>query len=121
MIIEEKIVFSNKKFNTLASCAANEVLGLTFDDIFSDKWSVVISQFDDPEKSITFESQIVCSKRKTDVVLSLSKVKYGDQHGFIVIVKDVSKQKGIEKATQDLSQELQTKPDADESTYQALY
>ncbi len=109
MILNQKIIFSNLKFGNLSGYDTTEILSLTFKDIFNIKWEQVISSFDDPKKSLTLESKIKCKDNsEKDIVISVSKVKYAEDDGYIIITREVTRQKQIEVETEHLSQELQT-------------
>ncbi len=109
MIIDNKIIFSNKKFNKMLNCSSINLLEYEFNDLFEINWNDILPLFDDPEKSVSIDTKLLRKKKeKKEVVLSISKIKYAGQDGFIVVTKDMTKQKQIEKATENLSQELQT-------------
>ncbi|MEA3494720.1 MAG: DUF294 nucleotidyltransferase-like domain-containing protein [Bacteroidota bacterium] len=109
MIIDNKIIFSNKKFNKMLNCSSINLLEYKFNDLFEINWNDVLLLFDDPEKSVSIDTKLLRKKKeKKEVVISISKIKYAEQDGFIVVTKDITKQKQIEKATENLSQELQT-------------
>ncbi|MCK4663612.1 MAG: cache domain-containing protein [Bacteroidales bacterium] len=109
MIINNKIIFSNLKFNKMLGSAAADVLSLSFDDIFEVKWKEAISYFSKPGKSVTIETHLKCiDKPFRDVVITVSKILYEKQDGFIIITKDTTRQKQIEKETKSLSSEVQT-------------
>jgi len=99
MIIDDKIVFSNKKLNSMLGYPVIVFEKLSFNELFNTKWDDILPLFSDIENSITIETSLNRFDGKTmEVVLALSKVKFDGQNGFIVIVKDVSKQKKIDKA-----------------------
>lgn len=109
MIRNRTIIFSNIKFNKLLGYDSNEVLSLSFGDIFKIDWERVISSFDDPKKSISIETQIKCKDQsEKDVILSVSKIKQADDIGYIIITKEITQQNRIEKETELLSDNLQT-------------
>jgi signal-transduction protein with cAMP-binding, CBS, and nucleotidyltransferase domain len=109
MFVNNKVIFNNLKFAEMYDCPSKELSGLSFNDIFSIEWSGVLKLFTDPKKTVTTETRFKCDKSVgKDVVISVSHIDYSNQDGFIVIAKDVSKQKQLEKSSQMLSQELQT-------------
>jgi len=90
MIINQSIVFSNFKFNKLIGYDTAQVISLNFDDIFTVNWEQVISSFEDPKKSISLEAQIKCQNNtEKDVILSISKIKYPEDNGYIIITKEI--------------------------------
>lgn len=109
MILNKSIIFSNAKFNRLIGYEASEVLQLEFDNIFQLSLAEVIAAIDDPQKSLSLETEITCyDETKKDVVLSVSEIKYGEDKGYIIVTKEISQQKLIEKETEHLTLELQT-------------
>ncbi len=109
MVEGDNIIFSNLRFSKMMGCKATDVLSMTFDDLFELKWQQVVTQFDDPQKTLTLETRLK-SKKEADreVVISVSKIKHAQKEGFIVVVKDMSRQVKMEKQAGQLSDELQT-------------
>lgn len=109
MIVDDEIVFSNIKFSHLTGFDVTQLNRLTFDELFEVNWKDIVRAFDDPKKSVSFESRIKSGKNKgKEVVLSVSKVKHGISDGYIVVVKEVTPRHAIEKDTANLSMELET-------------
>ncbi|MFP3860288.1 MAG: DUF294 nucleotidyltransferase-like domain-containing protein [Bacteroidales bacterium] len=109
MVMDNEIIFSNIKFSDLIAYDVWDVTHLKFNDLFEANWQNIVQSFDDPQKSISFESRIKSGKNKgKDVVLSVSKVKYGDNDAYIVVVKEIAPHHAIEKETENLSRELET-------------
>lgn len=109
MILNGKIIFSNLKFSNLIGYDTVQLTTLSFNQIFKSDWEKIIAQIDDPKKSISFETQALCADNtEKDIVVSVSQIKYAEESGYITIVKEISRQKQIEKETEHLSQELQT-------------
>ena len=109
MILNQSIIFSNIKFNKLIGHDEGKVLSLHFEDLFIVDWKQVVSSFDDPKKSVSLETQIKChDATEKDVVLSISKIEYAKDNGYIIVVKEITHHKQIEKETEQLSEELQT-------------
>jgi PAS domain S-box-containing protein len=109
MIRNSTIIFSNVKFNKLIAYDSADVVSLSFNDIFKADWEQVISSFGDPKKSISLETQIKRrDQTEKDVILSISKIKQGEDIGYIIITKEITHKKQIEKQTEQLSEELQT-------------
>ncbi len=109
LLIDDHIIFSNMKFNTMFGSSASFVLSLKFDDIFDIQWNHVKSLFKNSGKSVSVDTQLKKpNKSLKDVVLTISKVFFGKQEGHIIIVKDITKLKLVEKETQELSSEIQT-------------
>jgi len=109
MIVNDEIIFSNIKFSHIMGFDVVQETSLSFDDLFETSWKNIVRAFDDPKKSVSFESRIKTGKNKgKDVVLSVSKVKHGDSDGYIVVVKEVTPRHTIEKETANLSMELET-------------
>ncbi len=109
MILNQTIIFSNFKFGSLIGYDAAQITSLNFDDIFTVDWEQIISSFDDLKKTVSLETQIKCyDNTEKDVILSISKIKYAEDNGYIIITKEITQQNKIEEATEHLTQELQT-------------
>ncbi|MBN2347788.1 MAG: cache domain-containing protein [Bacteroidales bacterium] len=109
LILNQTIIFSNLKFNKLAGYDGTHIAQLKFEDLFDVDWSLILSSFSDPKKSVSLDTRIKCmDNTRKDVVISVSKIKYAGDDGYIVITKEISQQEVIEKETEQLSQELQT-------------
>ena len=109
MFLNETIIFSNVKFNQLIGYDEAQVLSLKFEDIFKTDWKQIMASIKDPKKSVSLETQIKCNNElEKDVILSVSKINYSKDTGYIFITKEVTQQKQVEKGTEQLSQELQT-------------
>ncbi len=109
LIIDDQIKFSNAKFNDAFGSSASYVLSLSINDIFDIDWENIKSLFTDQGKSKTIETTLKTIKKPyKEVVLTISKVSFGKQEGFIIIAKDLTKIKLVEKETEHLSNEVQT-------------
>lgn len=109
MFLNNHIIFTNIKFSNLIGYDANDILKLKFEDIFIVEWKHVLALFDDPKKSVSLETQIKCADNiKKDVIISVSRIKYSEQDGFILIVKEITQNRQIEKETEFLAEELQS-------------
>lgn len=109
MLVNQKIVFSNNRFNQMLACSPSDILKLSFDEIFDLKWEQIEKQFDKPGRSLTFETKIQCKKNEAkEVVIIVSKVLMYKEETFIIVAKDITKQRKFEKQTQNLSDEVQT-------------
>jgi PAS domain S-box-containing protein len=109
MILDKHIIFSNIKFSNLVGYETHQLLSLKFEDIFSTDWEYLVSSFANPKKSQTLETKIKCNDgSEKEVILSVSKIKYASDFGYIIITKEITHQKQIEKETEQLNQELQT-------------
>jgi len=109
LLIDDEIIFSNVTFNNMYGSSASYVLLQKFDDIFEVKWAIVQSRINDSGKSLSLDTRIKTANKGTkDVVLSISKAFFGKQAGYIIIVKDLTQVKLVEKETEQLSNEVQT-------------
>lgn len=109
MILNHKIIFSNLKFSQMAGCDNEHIASLRFEDLFLADWNKIAASFDDPEKSISLETKIRCSDlTEKEVIISVSRIKYADEDGYIIITKEITQQKQTTNETEYLSQELQT-------------
>lgn len=109
LIINDQIAFANLKFNALFGGNPKEFEKIGFDDLFEVDWKTLLSRFDTPQKSLSLETKLIRrDKSLREVVLSVSKINYSGNEGFIVIVKDVSRSKQIEIEKAALTHEMQT-------------
>ncbi len=109
LIIDERISFCNLKFAQMVQQEPNRIMNLCFDELFEVSWKEVLGKFERPDKSINIETRFrIKGADQNDIVISISKVKYAGRDGFIVVTKDVTRQKQIEIESQHLSAELQT-------------
>jgi signal-transduction protein with cAMP-binding, CBS, and nucleotidyltransferase domain/PAS domain-containing protein len=109
LIIDNHIMFSNMKFNKMLGSSASYVLSLKFDDLFDITWNDIKSKINNSGKSESFDTHLkTLQKPFIDVVLTISRVYFGKQEGFIIIIKDLTKVNLVEKETEQLSNEVQT-------------
>ena len=109
MILDNKIIFSNAKFNQLAGYENTEIYSIQLNEIFNLDWEAMISSIENSQKSLSIETKIkIKGGKEKDVVISVSQINYANDKGYIVITKEISFQKQIEKETEHLAQELQT-------------
>jgi signal-transduction protein with cAMP-binding, CBS, and nucleotidyltransferase domain len=109
MLVNEKVIFSNNKFNQILDCSPTSILNKTINDIFELDWKTIEKQFEKPGRSLTFETKIKCKEKEfKEVVITVSKVLLYAQETFIIVTKDITKQRKFEKQTKNLSDELQT-------------
>ncbi len=109
MILDKKIIFSNAKFNQMVGYDNSEITDLEIEDIFELDWEGIISSITNAQKSLSIETKIKLKNGKEkDVIISISQINYANDKGYIVITKELSAQKQIEKETEHLAGELQT-------------
>ncbi|MDX2445412.1 MAG: DUF294 nucleotidyltransferase-like domain-containing protein [Bacteroidales bacterium] len=108
MFLNEKVIFANQKFVENYFNPDCNVIGLTFNELFKIDIETVLAGMNDPDKSFSFETQIINSKSETEIVISVSKVSYTNNLGYIVIVKNVDHQKQIEISSKKLSDEVES-------------
>jgi signal-transduction protein with cAMP-binding, CBS, and nucleotidyltransferase domain len=109
MLLKEEIIFSNVKFSNLAGYDPAEIRRLQFGDLFALQWKNLLRMFTDPRQSVSVETLLNCKNGSTkEVVLSASMISYSEASGYILIVKEVSMQRQLEKEGEALSRELQT-------------
>lgn len=109
MILNRNIIYSNYKFSNLCGYEQEEISKLKFENLFSIAWQVVLASFANPEKTTNLESQIYCKDGiEKEVLLSVSKIKYDEDHGYIIIVKEINPLLQIAKEMEHLSQDLQS-------------
>ena len=77
--------------------------------LFKTSWDEIFGLFDDPKKTVSFESVLNCADGTTkEIVISASRINYSSEDGYIIIAKEVSRRKIFEQETEKLSSELQT-------------
>ncbi|MGC9343087.1 MAG: DUF294 nucleotidyltransferase-like domain-containing protein [Bacteroidales bacterium] len=109
MIQEGEIIFSNLKFSEISGCDLFEIRKLKFEDLFEISWSKLEASFEDPKKSVSFETRLICKNGAgKEVVISASKIPYADHTGYVIVVKEISPKRQFEKENEFLSEELQT-------------
>ncbi len=109
MILNQNIIFSNLKFAHLIGYENNEISKMQFESLFDSSWEHVIALFDDPQKSVSLETRLKCKDNSSkEVIISASQIKHAGDNGYIIVTKEISKQKQLEKETEHLSQELQS-------------
>lgn len=109
MIIDEKIVFSNHIFNQKSGYASDEIITKSFNELFEISWQEVADLIEQQNQSVAMETLLKQRDGKvSDIIISVSKVPYAGRDGYIVVVRDVSKNRQIEKETDMLTAELQT-------------
>jgi PAS domain S-box-containing protein len=109
MILKEEIIFSNVKFSKLSGYDPAEVREMPFEKLFNLQWEKMVELFRDPRQSVSYETVLNCRDGiDKEVVLSASLVSYAEESGYIIVVKEVSAQRQLERDTERLSEELQT-------------
>jgi signal-transduction protein with cAMP-binding, CBS, and nucleotidyltransferase domain/PAS domain-containing protein len=108
MLLEGKVIFANLKFLKLYNCPDVQIEGLDFNSIFDISWAEVEAKFTDPNKSVSIETHFKCGNEiSKEIVLSVSKINYSGKPGVIVVVRNISQSKQLEKDARKLSAELQ--------------
>jgi signal-transduction protein with cAMP-binding, CBS, and nucleotidyltransferase domain len=109
MIIDDRIIFANQKLANLIGFEASEIMTKRADELFDINWGKVMEKITKPNKSFNFEASIAWGKNMGEgVILSISKIDYDGHVAIIVIAKEVSTKKQIERETEQLTYELQT-------------
>lgn len=109
MFAEEAFVFSNLMFSDLSGYEPAEIRNKNFEEIFKLKWESLAAEFSDPKKSISRDTTMNCKDGSTkEVVISMSRILYAEQTGYIIVVKEVSNLMQAEIETEVLTAELQT-------------
>ena len=108
MMMGEKVIFANLKMTEMIGSSSIELQKMKFEDIFDLEWKTVLTQFTDPNKSVNLEAKMkVEGNTLREVIISVSKVDYASDSGYIVIAKNITRQKKLEKGSAELSRELQ--------------
>ncbi|MBN1950680.1 MAG: cache domain-containing protein [Bacteroidales bacterium] len=108
MMLRRKIIFANVKFARMVGKSTTEVQQLAFEALFDISWGEVMRKFTDPDRSVSLETNLLGGDDQIrEVVISVSRVDYVGDEGYIVVCKDISRQKRLEIGTANLTQELQ--------------
>lgn len=108
MMVGEEIIFCNMKFGRLSGYAPSAVLGMRFEGLFDLPWEKLVGLFGDPGQSVSHDTMLKCRDGiRKEVVLSVSQVSHAEETGYIIVVKEVTAQRQLEKETELLSGELQ--------------
>lgn len=107
MFLDEDVIFANQKFIEKFINSDSSVLGLKFDELFDIDLAVVLNEMEDPDKSLSIETQIIFDKQETDVVISISRVDYSGKLGYIVVVKNVTSKRQLELSSKKLSEDVE--------------
>jgi len=108
MVVDEKIVFANIKFVNLLNGDNENVFGCLFSELFEIDWKYLISQLVNPKKTYSFETRLLKARAGLEnVVVSVSRVMHSGQLGYIVVVKNVTKQKMLEFRAHKLSDDIE--------------
>jgi len=108
LIINKSIIFSNIKFSQLSGYEVPRLLSLSFEDIFDLDWNQLRESFSDPMKSISVETMVKCEDgAKKEVILSVSNINYANDKAYILITKEITATRHLEKETEILREELQ--------------
>lgn len=109
MLIDNRIIFANQKFANLIGYETSDIMNKRVDELFMIDWDESVQKITEENKSFNFETTILQgTKTGEEVILSISKIDYNQHVAIIVVVKEISTKKQIEKETEHLTQELQT-------------
>jgi PAS domain S-box-containing protein len=110
MTIDQNIIFSNLKFNSISGYDSVKLQKLSIEDIFQIDWPEILKSFSKhPKKSVTLETQLKCSDNETkEVIASISKITHSGEDGYILIIKEISESNQIERETRMFAEELHT-------------
>lgn len=108
MIVGEEIIYHNRKFVSMLDNSEESSVSEKFNDHFKITWEDILSRLPEQGVSANFETSLV-KERMTikDVILTVSKVEFNEQDGYIVIVKDISASQKLKEATDFLAEDLQ--------------
>src|SRR6056297_3570336 len=108
MLVKNRVIYHNFKMEKLLEKEIKDSSSLQFNELFSVQWNEVKAAMQKPGKSYNIEAQLLLpEKTPKDVILSVSKIDYAGEEGFIVIVKDITTDKQITHESHELSRELQ--------------
>lgn len=109
MIVAGEIIFSNLKFSYLSGYSTDELHTMDFREILTLEWDSVEKRFDDPKRSVAIETTLERKEKENiEVVISLSKVSYGESEAYIIVVKEATSREKIETDKAILLGEMET-------------
>jgi PAS domain S-box-containing protein len=111
MIVANKIVYANSIFQRISGYTADELLKMEISEVFGLlEQSKVLNELFSEIESVMNTEVILKHKggEKREIVLTISKINYQNEPGYIVVSKDVSKQRQIEKEVERIQDEVQT-------------
>ncbi len=109
MMMDDRIIFSNMKFNTLSKYKATDIPKLTFEELFRLNFDELRSKFDKPGKSVNIETTLICADKTTkEIVLNATKVYLSKQESIILMIREVSNKDQQNMEFEKLSSELQS-------------
>lgn len=97
MVVNNAVEYANHKFLTLIGRSSEEAKSSGIESFFNLQWNAIDQANFEEGKSITFEAKVICNDIKQEVVLSVSKVKYNETMGYIIVVNELNKTSQIEK------------------------
>jgi len=109
MISERSIIYVNQKFLDLSGYDRTEISEMKPERIFDLDWITITESFEDPGRSVSFETSLSCKdKSSLQVIISVSRVNHNNSFGYILIVKEPGKSDILEKEKDRLSHDMQT-------------
>jgi len=108
MVLNEKIIYSNQKFYNLSGYDTDELRNLHIGNLFETPWEDLTGSISDPHKTVSSEGKLRCNDGSgKEVVIAVSRVSYGEQDGYILVLKEVDMQHQYKKSTEVFSSEIQ--------------
>ncbi|PXY02592.1 hypothetical protein DF185_00420 [Marinifilum breve] len=106
MLVDEKVVFANNKFTKLFD---NEsIVGSSFSSLFKMSWSDLVSKIENPQKTSTFETELVNAQAgRETVVISVTQITLSGEVGYIIVAKNVTEKKRLRLDANKISEDIQ--------------
>ncbi|RKD98776.1 DUF294 nucleotidyltransferase-like domain-containing protein [Marinifilum flexuosum] len=106
MLVDEKVVFANNKFTKLFD---NEnIVGSNFSDLFKMSWTDLVSKIENPQKTSTFETELVNAQAgRETVVVSVTQITLSGEVGYIIVAKNVTEKKRLRLDANKMSEDIQ--------------
>lgn len=109
LVLGDSINFANLKFLELSGYDSLGLKDLAPGELFDESWENMITRFEDPKKSVSFESALLCHDgTRKEVVLTLSVIHIGSRTGCIITVREPSLSEKMEQQSRILSDELRS-------------
>lgn len=109
MLLNNRIIYSNLKFSKLSGYKIEDIINMSFEQLFSAKLETILNDIKNPKQTFTFETNLHCKGGTLkDVILSMSAVEQLQTKNLIVVCKELSSKMIMEKEAGKLSNELRT-------------
>lgn len=107
MMVDNRIIYANQKFLGISGLTRDQIGMLAIEDLFDLRWDVMVGSFGDPGTSLALESRINRPERRSEVLLTISRVEYNSRYSYILVVNELAGSVISERESRRLSEDLQ--------------